>query len=94
MLATAHEIACAIDKWALWLRGRCRAPFGRSRNRISQLRTLTCLAPDVQEEILMLESVNGVEPITEKWVFENVARSIDWNEQRAAWRARSSATSA
>jgi hypothetical protein len=87
-LANAHLIPSVIDD------GRCDSGadvarvLGRSRNRISQLRALACLAPDIQEEILELEAIHGVEPVTEKWVLRHVARAIDWNEQRAAWRAR------
>lgn len=88
VLATAHGIATAISDARGGSGAEVARALHRSRNRISQLRALASLAPDIQEEILHLDAVDRVEPVTEKWVFENVARSIDWDEQRAAWRRR------
>ena len=62
---------------------------------MSQVLALTYLAPDIQLEVLAMEAVDGVEPsitesvepsITEKWIFETVARLLEWREQRVVWR--------
>jgi len=42
--------------------------LGLSRARISQLLDLMLLAPDIQEQILLAESVDGVEPMSERAV--------------------------
>jgi len=48
---------------------------------------LTYLAPDIQLDVLALEAIDGVEPpVTERWLFEKVARLLSWEEQRAVWR--------
>ena len=61
--------------------------LGLSRNRVSQVLALLNLAPDLQEQVLFLEVVDGVEPITEKALFERVAKTVSWPEQRAMYEA-------
>lgn len=89
-LALAHQIRRRIDEGAWANQSEAAVDLGISRNRMSQVLMLTFLAPDIQFEVLALEAVDGVEPqITEKWLFENVARSLGWEEQRDAWALRS-----
>jgi hypothetical protein len=48
---------------------------------MSQVLALTYLAPDIQLEVMDLEAVEGVEPpITEKYLFDKVARLLSWEE--------------
>jgi hypothetical protein len=61
--------------------------LGLSRNRVSQVLALLSLAPDIQEQVLFLEAVEGVEPVTEKALFERVVKTVSWSEQRAQYQA-------
>jgi hypothetical protein len=45
---------------------------------------LTLLAPDLQERVLGLEAVDGVEPISEREL-RKVAHAGSWSTQRKAW---------
>ena len=57
-----------------------------TRARISQIMDLLYLAPDIQEEVLLLpRTQNGRDPITEHEV-RPIVRLLDWEQQRAAWR--------
>jgi hypothetical protein len=62
--------------------------LGVTRMRITQLLNLTFLAPDIQEEILFLEAVDGREPLTERAIRE-ILRNDDWTAQRMAWSSAS-----
>jgi hypothetical protein len=44
---------------------------------------LTLLAPEIQEHILLAESVDGIEPISER-TLRTVVKSTSWSEQRRA----------
>lgn len=53
-----------------------------SRPRLSQILSLTELAPEIQEQLLFLPKVvAGPDPITER-ALRHIARSIDWDWQR------------
>jgi hypothetical protein len=60
--------------------------LGLTRARVTQLLDILLLAPDLQEQVLHLEAVDGVEPVSER-VLRALARSGTWAEQRVAWRA-------
>jgi hypothetical protein len=45
---------------------------------------MTNLAPDLQEEILFLEAIDGREPSSER-ALRGVVRVTAWDEQRAAF---------
>jgi hypothetical protein len=62
------------------------AQAGRiSPARLSQIMRLTELAPSIQEELLFLpKTVAGPDRITEK-ALRQVARSIDWSQQKQAF---------
>jgi len=85
MLALAHHLQASIDQ------GHCRdrADLARTldltRARITQLLDLTLLAPDIQEELLFLEAVDGAEPLSTR-ALRPIARRATWREQREAWR--------
>jgi len=59
---------------------------GVTRARVTQIMNLTLLAPEIQEEILMLPNIqNGKVPIVERNI-RNVAKNIIWKEQESLWR--------
>ena len=56
-----------------------------SRARLSQIMSLTLLAPDIQEAILFLPATaSGTNPITERPLRPLVAQP-DWQRQRRLW---------
>jgi hypothetical protein len=84
MLALAHKLQQAIDRGELRDQADAARRLGFNRARITQLFDLTLLAPGIQEQILFLEAVEGVEPITER-ALRRVARARGWAEQRQAF---------
>jgi predicted XRE-type DNA-binding protein len=82
MLALAHKIQQAIDRGAVSDRAEVARRLGLTRARVTQLLDLTLLAPDIQEQILFAESVDGLEPMGERAVRAAV-RVEDWAKQRA-----------
>jgi len=81
MLALAHKIQDAIDRGVARDRAEVARRLGLTRARLTQLMDLTLLAPDIQEKILFLESVDGVEPMSEREVRLHVL-STGWGGQR------------
>jgi ParB-like chromosome segregation protein Spo0J len=63
MLAFAHKIQQAIDRGAVRDRAEVARRLGLTRARVTQHLDLTLLAPDIQEQILFAESVDGLEPM-------------------------------
>jgi len=87
MLALAHKIQQAIDAGTVRDRAEVARRLGFTRARITHLLDLTLLAPDLQEQMLDLEAVDGVEPISEREL-RKVAHAGSWREQRAAFLVR------
>ncbi|KAA0250332.1 MAG: hypothetical protein EDX89_22930 [Acidobacteria bacterium] len=81
-LALAHEVQRAIDRGELKDQADAARRLGLTRARLTQLLDLTLLAPDIEERVLLLEAVNGVEPITERGL-RHVPRARIWQEQLA-----------
>jgi hypothetical protein len=80
MLALAQKIQQAIDRGAVQDRAEVAWRLGLTRARVTQLLDLTLLAPEIQEQILFAESVDGIEPVSERAVrIATSARS--WVEQ-------------
>jgi hypothetical protein len=84
MLALARQIEMMIERGELKDRAHAAANLGFTRARVTQLLSLTLLAPDIQEDILFLEVDDGVERITER-ALRDVVRVDDWEEQRLRW---------
>jgi len=59
--------------------------LGFTRARVTQLLDLLLLAPDIQEQILHLERVNGIEPPMSEHTLRVIVRHESWAEQRRAW---------
>jgi predicted XRE-type DNA-binding protein len=87
MLALAHKIQQAIDTRTVRDRAEVARRLGFTRARVTHLMDLTLLAPDLQERVLGLEAVDGVEPISERAVRDHVLKSVNWRGQREAWSA-------
>src|SRR5260221_13295272 len=57
-----------------------------TRARLSQIMSLTQLAPDLQELLLFLPRIlRGVDPIQMRYIFP-ITKAFDWNEQREIWK--------
>lgn len=83
MLALAHKIQDAIDRGVARDRAEVARRLGLTRARLTQLMDLTLLAPDIQEKILLLESVDGVEPMSEREL-RRLTSFGAWQSQRAS----------
>jgi hypothetical protein len=57
--------------------------LGLTRARITQLMDLTLLAPDIQEQILFSDSVDGLEPMCER-ALRALTCAGSWAGQRQA----------
>lgn len=86
MLALAHTIDTAIAAGRLRDQGDAAQRLGLTRPRITQLLALLQLAPDLQERVLFLEAIDGIEPLTER-ALRAVTRTLCWADQRAMWPA-------
>lgn len=85
MLALAHHIQRVVDGGRALDRTVAASRLGLTKARLTQLLDLTLLAPDVQEAILRLEAIDGVEPMSERRL-RTVASKGDWRKQREVWR--------
>ena len=84
MLALAHRLQSAIKNGEYQDRADLARQFDLTRARITQLLNLTLLAPDLQEQVLDLEAIDGLEPTSERALRE-VVGMVDWGEQRQRW---------
>jgi hypothetical protein len=87
MLALAHRLQAEIDRGDFRDRADLARQLGFTRARVSQLLDLLMLAPDLQEHILGLEAVDGVEPLSER-TLRDVVRHQAWAEQRMTFDAQ------
>ncbi len=83
-LALAHQIRKAIDSGEVADQGAVARQMGLTRARLTQLLGLTLLAPEIQERVLGLESVDGVEPLSERALRE-AAWELSWAKQRVGF---------
>ena len=86
MLALAHKIAAAIDAGQLHDQADAARRLDLTRARITQLLALLALAPDLQEHVLFLESIDGIEPLSER-VLRRAVCSWSWDTQRTIYRS-------
>lgn len=92
MLALAHKIAAAIGAGQLHDQADAARRLDLTRARVTQLLALLGLAPDLQEHVLFLESIDGIEPLTER-VLRRAIRTPRWEAQRAIYRSLLAASS-
>lgn len=81
VLALAHTIQRTIDRGEIRDQAEAARRLGLTRARMTQILDLTLLAPDLQEEILLLQAVDGLEPLGEK-LLRNITTSKEWTKQR------------
>jgi len=84
MLSLAHKIQEAIAHGKLRDQADVARRLGFTRARLTHLLDLLLLAPDLQERVLFLEAVDGVEPISER-ALRAVAHARSWADQRVAF---------
>ena len=84
MLALAHHLQNAIDEGLVTDRAAVARKLGFTRARVTQMLNLTLLAPDLQEAVLVLEAVDGIEPMSERGL-RALSKGADWAEQREIW---------
>jgi hypothetical protein len=85
LLALAHEIERRIRAGELDDLAHAARVFGLTRARVTQIVSLTLLAPAIQAEILALPPVAvGRDPITERTLRPIVAEPV-WERQVASW---------
>ena len=84
VLALAHRLQRAIDRGGYRDRAELARQLGFTRARVTQILDLLLLAPDIQEHVVHLEAVDGVEPFAER-ALRDVVRHESWAEQRRAW---------
>ncbi|WP_434347641.1 hypothetical protein ACN6A1_06175 [Myxococcus virescens] len=85
MLALAHHVEAAIGRGLVASAADVAAQLGFTRARVTHLLALQLLAPDIQEEVLFLESVDGKEPLSER-ALRAIAHAGAWEAQRERWR--------
>ncbi|NRD63941.1 hypothetical protein HRD49_19500 [Corallococcus exiguus] len=85
MLALAHHVESAIERGLMASAADVASQLGFTRARVTHLLDLRLLAPDIQEEVLFLEAVDGEEPLSER-VLRAVAHAGTWEVQRERWR--------
>src|SRR5271169_6406577 len=83
-LAFAHKIRRAIANGEIKDQAEAARRIGLTRARLSQILHLTNLAPELQEEILFLEAIEGHEPMSERSL-RGALRFTAWAEQRVNW---------
>ncbi|ACY13545.1 hypothetical protein [Haliangium ochraceum] len=84
MLAFAHRVDGEVERGEFESRSAAARYYGMTTGRITQLMSLLWLAPDVQEDVLFLEAIDGREPLSGQ-ALEKLARIADWGEQRRGW---------
>jgi hypothetical protein len=82
MLALAHKVKSAIADGRVHNQAEVARRLGFTRARLTHLLDLLLLAPDLQEQVLFLEAIDGREPMSER-MLRPVARAGSWAEQRA-----------
>jgi hypothetical protein len=85
-LALAHKIEEAIQRGVARDRADVARRLGLTRARVTQLLDLTLLAPEIQHLVLDLQSIDGIEPLSERSL-RGVAHGSDWSFQRKRWDA-------
>lgn len=84
MLALAHKIQEAIAQGKVRDQADVARRLGFTRARLTHLLDLLLLAPDVQEQVLALEAVDGNQPLSER-MLRGLAHIAFWSEQRRQW---------
>ena len=86
LLALAHRVQREIDAGTLRDRAEAGRKLGISRARVTQILDLTLLSPRIQEAVLVAETVDGAEPVTERSL-RALLKYDSWALQEAVWAA-------
>ena len=84
MLTFPHAVQDAMDRGTVRDRAEVARRLGFTRARITHLLDLTLLAPDLQEQVLFLDAIDGVQSMSER-ALRAVAHAGPWGEQRKWW---------
>lgn len=84
LLALGHQLRGVLDSGGVEGVGELARRLGVTQPRVTQILNLTHLCPAIQREILSLEAVDGVEPMTERPLRE-VLREVSWVGQWRRW---------
>ena len=87
MLAFAHGIQRAIAQGTYADQADAALHFGLTRARMTQLLDLTLLAPDLQEVIIHLEAVDGLEPLSAR-ALRPLCQKPLWSQQRVLFKEK------
>ena len=85
MLVQAQKFLHMLDQGQAQDFHELASKSGLTRARVTQLINLTLLAPDIRQEILQLQSVDGIEPMTERRLRKLIGVEC-WEEQRRNWK--------
>ncbi|MDC0679386.1 hypothetical protein [Sorangium atrum] len=83
MLALAHHLQSHIDPGLAQDRAAVARKLGLTRAWVTQILNLLMLAPDIQQAALVLEAVDGFEPVAER-TLRGVPHAGTWAAQRTA----------
>jgi hypothetical protein len=86
MLALAHHLQRAMEGGAVANQAALAKAYGLTRARLTQVLDLLLLAPDLQEQVLAMDAVDGRQPLAERRL-RRLAICESWAEQRANWPA-------
>ena len=81
MLAFAHKIQDAIDHGIVADQAEAARFLRITRARVTQILDLVLLSPDIQEQILFVETVDGVARITERTA-RKASQERSWADQK------------
>jgi hypothetical protein len=84
-LAFAHEVERAIRSGKFRTSAAAALAFGMSSSEMTRFLDLTLLAPGIQEKILHLEDIDGVEPDVTERALRSLSGMRDWTEQGKSW---------
>ena len=87
-LALGYALQRRVDRGEFVDHADIARGLGFTRAGVSQPMNLLLLAPDIQEEILFLETPVGMPGPTE-YSLRHVVATLDWDEQRRRWRMAS-----
>jgi hypothetical protein len=76
-LALAHCLQATINRGDYHDRAELARQLGFTRARVTRLLDLLLVAPDIQERVVQLEAVDGVEPMAERAPCASSARRAE-----------------
>ncbi len=83
-LALAHKVEAHIKAGTYENMTECAQAHELTVARMSCITTLLLLAPDIQEQVIQLQTRPGKEPMSEREL-RDVARLLVWSDQREAF---------